>query len=216
MATLTLVLPNYTSAVPGPYYSKQQLIFVSVVMFALYAGFLYIQTVRHRDYFLVLGGDSHDDAVPDNRTVMISTGLLVASLTAVILLSKKFSVVVESGVAWAGAPYGVVGVVVALLILLPEGVAALRAARRDQLQTSVNLALGSSLATIGLTIPAVAVVSIILGKNLTLGLNASDTTLLAVTLLLSMLTFGSGRTNILFGFVHLVIFATFVFLTIVP
>jgi Ca2+:H+ antiporter len=110
----------------------------------------------------------------------------------------------------------VVGVIVALLILLPEGVAALQAARRNELQKSLNLALGSSLATIGMTIPAVAAVSIVLGRDLVLGLDPKDTVLLALTLLVSVLTFGTGRTNILYGFVHLVLFATFLFLVFVP
>ncbi len=218
MAVLALVLPNYTRTTPGPVYSNMQLVFVSVVTLALYAAFLYIQTVRHRDYFIVFGDEetSEHSAPISNRTLGISFALLLASLVGVILLSKKFSVVVEIAVAKAGAPFAVVGVIVALLILLPEGVAAVKSARKDELQKSVNLALGSSLATIGLTMPAVAVMSILFDKPLTLGLGASETTLLAVTIMLSMLTFGSGRTNILFGVVHLVVFATFVFLTFAP
>ncbi|WP_425329963.1 calcium:proton antiporter [Terrirubrum flagellatum] len=219
MAALTMVLPNFTRTTPGPVYSSSQLIFVSVVTLVLYGAFLYIQTVRHRDYFIIFGDQAedgeHESAVSD-RTALISVALLVAALVGVILLAKKFATVVEAAVAAAGAPYAVVGVIVALLILLPEGVAAIRAAKRDELQKSVNLALGSSLATIGLTVPAVAMMSILLKKPLTLGLDSSDSVLLTVTILISMLTFGAGRTNILFGVVHLVMFATYVFLTFVP
>lgn len=218
MAALTMVLPNYTSASPGPVYSTPQLVFVSIVTAVLYVAFLYIQTVRHRDYFIIFTNEemTEDGAPISNRTALISLGLLIVSLIAVIMLAKKFTLIVEAAVSWAGAPYAVVGVVIAALILLPEGVAAIRAAKQDELQKSVNLALGSSLATIGLTVPAVAVMSIALNKPLTLGLDARDTVLLTVTILISMLTFGAGRTNILFGVVHLVMFATFVFLTVVP
>jgi Ca2+:H+ antiporter len=219
LAGLTLVLPNYTTARSGPVYSASQLAFVSVVTIVLYVVFLYIQTVRHRDYFIVLGReeDAGDDGpLPPNRTVALSFGLLLAALVAVILLAKKFAIVVEVGIALAGAPPATVGVIVALLILMPEGVAAVQAARRDELQKSLNLALGSSLATIGLTIPAVAAISIWLGRDLVLGLEPADIVLLGLTLAVSVLTFATGRTNILYGFVHLVLFATYLFLVVVP
>ena len=146
----------------------------------------------------------------------LSIVLLLVSLLAVVLLAKKFSLVVDAAIAATGAPPALAGVLVALLILLPEGVAAIGAARKNDLQKSVNLALGSSLATIGLTIPAVAVAAYALDKQLVLGLSARDTVLLLLTFVLSMLTFGSGRTNVLSGLVHLVVFAVFVFLVFVP
>src|SRR6202035_3957336 len=130
-------------------------------------------------------------------------GLLVVCLVAVVLLAKVLSPVVETAVKNAGAPPAVVGIIIAALVLLPEGLAAVRAARADRLQTSMNLALGSSLATIGLTIPAVAVVSIGLRQPLELGLNAKEQVLLALTLLLSVITLGTGRTSVLQGMVHL-------------
>jgi Ca2+:H+ antiporter len=195
-----------------------QLIYVSIVTLVLYAGFLYIQTYRHRDYFDDANAAQIDDAdsLPDNRTVAISFVLLLLALTAVILLSKQFAQLAEVVTARVGAPESVVGILVALLILMPEGVAASRAARADRLQQSLNLALGSTLATIGLTIPAVAMISVMLDQTLVLGLDAKGMVLLLLTLLVSALTFGSGRTNILSGFVHLVLFATFVFLALVP
>jgi Ca2+:H+ antiporter len=218
LATLSLVLPNYTIATPGPVYASSQLAFVSAITVALYGVFLYIQTVRHRDYFVVLGDPDSSGVLhkPSNRSVALSMILLLVALTAVVLLSKKFADVVEFGRQAIGAPPAVTGVIVAIVILLPEGVAATQAALRNELQKALNLALGSSLATIGLTIPAVAAVTIVLGKALTLGLEPKDMVLLALTLLVSTLTFGTGRTNVLYGFVHIVIFATFLFLVFVP
>jgi Ca2+:H+ antiporter len=216
-ATLSLVLPNYVHSAQGPVYTTSQLAFVSVVTVVLYGVFLYTQTVRHRDYFIVK--DEYDEEsghLPSNRETAASFLLLIVCLAAVVLLAKKFAVVIDAASLAIGAPMAFAGLVVALLILLPESVAALAAARRNQLQKSINLALGSSLATIGLTIPVVAMASILLRQDLVLGLDSKDTVLLMLTILVSLLTFGTGRTNILFGFVHLVIFVTFVFLVFVP
>lgn len=215
-ATLSLVLPNYVQSAQGPVYTTSQLVFVSMVTIALYGVFLYIQTVRHRDYFIVK--DEYEDTghLPPNRTTITSFLLLITCLVAVVLLAKKFAVVIDAASLAIGAPAAFAGLVVALLILLPESLAALASARRNQLQKSINLALGSSLATIGLTIPVVAMASIVLQQDLILGLDSKDTVLLTLTILVSLMTFGTGRTNILFGFVHLVIFATFVFLVFVP
>ena len=202
LATITLVMPNFTLTAPGPVYSTAQLAFVSVVTLLLYAVFLYTQTVRHRDYFVSGVSDAgHGE---------------VMSLLAVVLLAKKFSLVVDVVTARIGAPPAFAGVLVAALILLPEGVAAVSAARKNDLQKSINLALGSSLATIGLTIPAVAVAAYTLDKQLVLGLSSQDSVILLLTFMLSMLTFGTGRTNILFGMVHMVVFAVFVFMVFVP
>ena len=217
LATITLIMPNYTLTAPGPVYSTLQLGFVSVVTVILYGVFLYTQTIRHRDYFINEAAGVADHGTPmSNRTLALSVVLLLISLLAVVLLAKKFSVVVDFATVSIGAPPAFAGVLVALLILLPEGVAAVAAARKNDLQKSINLALGSSIATIGLTIPAVAVATWALDKQLVLGLNDQETVLLIMTFVLSMLTFGTGRTNILFGLVHLVVFAVFVFLVFVP
>jgi Ca2+:H+ antiporter len=217
LATITLILPNYTLTTPGPIYSTGQLGFVSVVTILLYGVFLYTQTIRHRDYFISgAAGASDEGAHASNRTLLLSAVLLLVSLVAVVLLAKKFSLVVDAGAELIGAPPAFAGILVALLILLPESVAAIGAARKNDLQKSINLALGSSLATIGLTIPAVAVAAFALDKQLVLGLNAQEVVLLLLTFILSMLTFGTGRTNILFGLVHLVVFAVFLFLVFVP
>jgi Ca2+:H+ antiporter len=217
MATITLVMPNYTLTTPGPIYSAAQLGFVSVVTVILYGVFLYTQTIRHRDYFISdATGDSEGGSKLSGPMLTLSIVLLLVSLLAVVLLAKKFSLVVDVVTAMIGAPPAFAGVLVALLILLPESVAAIAAARKNDLQKSINLALGSSLATIGLTIPAVAVAGYALDKQLVLGLNGQEMVLLLLTFALSMLTFGTGRTNILFGLVHVVVFAVFVFMVFVP
>ena len=217
MATITLIMPNYTLTTTGPVYSAAQLGFVSIVTLILYGVFLYTQTYRHRDYFVSAAAEAAESGThASNRMLVLSAVLLLVSLLAVVLLAKKFSLVVDVVSARIGAPPAFAGVLVALLILLPEGVAAIGAARRNDLQKSINLALGSSLATIGLTVPTVAVAAWALDKQLVLGLNAQGMVLLLLTFILSMLTFGTGRTNILFGLVHMVVFAVFVFLVFVP
>ena len=215
LATITLILPNYTLTTPGPFYSVAQLAFVSCVTLLLYGVFLYIQTIRHRDYFTADSDDDDSHTISD-RDLWWSVGLLLLALLGVVLLAKKFSVVIDATAMAIGAPPAFAGIVVALLILLPESVAAVAAARRNQLQRSINLALGSSLATIGLTIPAVSVAVIVLKKDLVLGLSPREMVLLAMTIFVSMLTFGTGRTNILFGLVHVLVFAVFLFTAFVP
>jgi Ca2+:H+ antiporter len=217
LATITLIMPNYTLTAPGPIYSAAQLGFVDLVTLMLYGVFLYTQTIRHSDYFIKGGtGAATETSSLSNPMLALSTALLLVSLLAVVLLAKKFSLVVDVVTAMIGAPPAFAGVLVALLILLPEGVSAIAAARNNDLQKSINLALGSSLATIGLTIPAVGVATYVLDKELVLGLSNQGMVLLLLTFFLSMLTFGTGRTNILFGLVHMVVFAVFVFMVFVP
>jgi Ca2+:H+ antiporter len=217
MATITLILPNYTMTTPGPFYSEAQLEVVSVVTILLYGVFLYTQTSRHRDYFVGDAAGLTDDGAPiAARELALNAILLLVSLLAVVLLAKKFSVVVDAATAAIGAPAAFAGLVVALLILLPESVAAVSAARKNDLQKSINLALGSSLATIGLTVPAVSVAAFAMDKPLELGLNGQNMVELVLTFALSMLTFGTGRTNLLFGLVHMMVFAIFVLLVFVP
>jgi Ca2+:H+ antiporter len=216
LAVLTMVLPNYTQA-PGPTFTAGQLEFVGVVSLVLYGVFVFVQTVRHRDYFLAETEVDDDHLPPPSaRLALIAAALLVVSLIAVVGLAKALSPAVEAGVAASGAPEAVVGVIIAAVVLLPEGLAAVRAARLNRLQTSLNLALGSAIASIGLTIPVVATVSILLGYPLTLGLDPKETVLLALTLLLSTLTVATGRTSILQGAIHLTVFAVFLFFAVVP
>lgn len=217
LTTLTMVFPNVTSTTPGPTFSPSQLAFVAFVSLTLYCSFLFVQTVRHRDYFLPESGEEETHALPPpNRVAILSTGLLFVSLVLVVALAKMLTPTLEMVIAIAGAPRSGVGIIIAGLVLLPEGLASYRAAKANRLQTSMNLALGSVLATIGLTIPAVAGVSILLNKPLTLGLGAKEELLLALTLIVSLLTIGTGRTTVLQGIIHLVIFAVFLFLSVVP
>jgi len=192
-------------------------VFSGVTSLALYGAFVFVQTVRHRDYFLsVEGDDGAEHEPPSIRTTLISAALLLAALVAVVGLAKALTPNLEVGVAWLGAPEAVVGTAIAALVLLPEGFAALRAAHANRLQTSLNLALGPSLATIGLTIPAVAAVSIALRQPLELGLGQTEGTLLALTLFLGVVTLGTGRTTVLQGIVHLIMFGAFLFFAVVP
>jgi Ca2+:H+ antiporter len=218
LTTLTLILPNFTTSTTGPTFSPPQLVFAGVVSLILYGSFLFVQTVRHRDYFLPVGGGGEEAHAlpPPNRVVLVSAGLLLLSLVLVVLLAKALTPTLEQGIAAIGAPTGVVGIVIAGLVLLPEGLASYRAANANRLQTSINLALGSVLACIALTIPAVVGVSISLGRPLMLGLGPKEELLLMLTLVVSLLTLGTGRTTVLQGLVHLFLFAIFLFLVIVP
>jgi Ca2+:H+ antiporter len=218
LTVLTLILPRLTITTPGPTFSPAQLVFSGVMSLVLYGVFVFVQTVRHRDYFLPVEIESQDDHAepPSTSAALASLALLFVSLVAVVGLAKTLAPRIEAGVAAASAPAAVVGIVIALLVLLPETWAAVRAAARNRMQTSLNLALGSALATIGLTIPSVAAVSIYLHLPLELGLPPKEMALLALTLLVSTVTLASGRATVLQGAVHLVLFAAFLFLAIVP
>ena len=219
IAVLTLVLPNYTTSASGPVYSPSQLAFVAIVSLVLYGTFVLVQTVRHRDYFLPAETRADEEThahPPSGKLAATSAGLLLLGLVAVVLLAKALAPTIEFAVASAGAPKAVVGIIIAMVVLLPEGLAAFRAARANRLQTSLNLALGSALASIGLTIPAVAIVSFSTGWTLTLGLDIKSSVLLLLSLFVSSLSLSTGRTTVLQGTVHLVLLATFLFTTIVP
>jgi Ca2+:H+ antiporter len=219
IVVLTLVLPNYTVSNPGPFYTPGQLGFIAVVSLGLYATFVLVQAVRHRDYFLpeaAPGDEEVHAAAPTTTAAALSALLLLTCLGAVVLLAKALAPAIESGVASIGAPKALVGVIIAGVVLFPEGLAAVRAARANRLQTSLNLALGSALASIGLTIPAVALVSLLTGLTLTLGIDLKSTVLLLLSLFVTGLSLGTGRTTVLQGAVLLVVFATYLFTTVVP
>jgi Ca2+:H+ antiporter len=216
LAVISLVLPNFTKTTSGPTYSPSQLLFVGSVSLVLYLLFVFVQTVRHREDFLMESADAHHSEKPTTRSTVLASILLLISLVVVILLAKTLSPVLESAVLSAGLPLAMVGVVIAGVVLLPEGVTAMKAAYRNRLQTSLNASLGSAAASIGLTIPIVGAVSVYLGQPLTLGLGQDAMILLALTLFVSTLTFATGRTTVLQGAVHLVIFSVFIFLAAVP
>ncbi len=218
LSILTLVLPSFTSSTPGPTLSMLQLGFVGVVSLTLYAVFVFVQTVRHRSYFLPDGAESEDTqaARPSGWAAISSIALLFLCLIAVVGLAKALAPSIAAVVKAVSAPPAVIGIAIALIVLLPETWAAVRNAMRNRMQTSFNLALGSALATIGLTIPAVAIISIALGLKLDLGLPPKEMVLLALTLMISAMTLAGGRSTVLQGAVHLVLFAVFLFLAIVP
>ncbi len=218
MATLTLALPSLTTSSPIGTYNRPQLWFVAAMLALLWAAFVFVQTVRHRDYFLPVDAEGPDDHAPPPsvRETWASFGLLLVTLVAVVGLAKMLSPTIEHLVEAAGAPRTVVGIAIALLVLLPEGVAAARAARANRLQTSLNLAIGSALASIGLTIPVVVLAAFAFDLPLTLGLDPTGLSLLVLTFVVSAYTLSSGRTYMMQGVVHLVVFATFLFLAVVP
>jgi Ca2+:H+ antiporter len=219
LATLSLVLPSFTTSSAGNTYTAAQLVFAAVASLALWAVYVFVQTVRHRDYFLPPGHASDEEAhaaPPSNSVALVGFGLLLVALVAVVGLAKVLSPSIEAAVAASGAPKAVIGIAIALLVLLPETVAAVRAAHVNRLQTSFNLAYGSALASIGLTIPVVAVASVWMGLPLVLGLEPKDLVLLMLTFVVSAITLTYGRTHMMHGAVHLVIFAAFLFLALVP
>lgn len=214
---LTMILPNYTSSARGPFYSEPQLIFVSVACLTIYGTFLMVQTVRHRNYFIIDEDNDHqEELAPTGRKAILSLGLLIICLGVVIFMAKGLSPVIENFVEDIGAPRALVGVIIASVVLLPECLAAIRAARKNQLQSSINLSLGSALASVGLTIPTVSVVCVIYDIPFVLGLDLKSIILLGLSVFIVMLSLSSGKTNVLFGTVLLVNLAAYIFTVIVP
>jgi Ca2+:H+ antiporter len=218
LTTLTLILPTHTTTTPGPTFSPSQLVFAGTMSLVLYGVFVFVQTVRHRDYFLPVDvQDGHRHAEPPSaRVALASLFLLCISLIAVVGLAKSIAPAIRDAVNAMAAPATVVGIAIALLVLMPETWAAIRAAMRNRMQTSLNLLLGSALATIGLTIPSVAAISLLYDVPLQLGLPPKETALLVLTFLVSITTLAGGQATVLHGAVHLVLFATFLFLAVVP
>lgn len=222
LAVLTLVLPGVTTTVSGGQYSASQLAFAAAASLVLYVLFVLTQTRRHREFFLPIDKEGrtvyhadHED-LGSNRVALLSLGLLLVSLVGVVGLAKTESPAIEGAVAAAGLPQSFVGVVIALLVLLPESIAAVRNASRDRLQTSLNLAYGSAIASIGLTVPTLAIATLWLEGPLVLGLEPTHLVLLSLTAVISVLTVVPGRSTRLQGAVHLVVLAAFVFLSAVP
>lgn len=214
---LTMVFPSFTTSIKGPYYSTPQLIFVSISCLIIYSVFLLAQTRRHREYFLSKDLSEKDTRVLISNGVMVLSLLfLVISLGIVVLLAKTLSPTIEKIVIGYHLPKALVGIIIAVVILLPEGIAAIIAARNNKLQTSLNLALGSALASIGLTIPCVAIVSSMFDMSIVLGLDIKSIILLALSVFTVMLSLASGRTNIVYGIVLLVNLFAFIFLVIYP
>lgn len=217
IASLTLILPNYTTSVPGPYYSRPQLIFVSIVTLVLYGSFLFVQNIRHKTYFLSpLETADLARERPSKITAIASLVLLVVCLGAVVLLAELLAPGLKHLIKSIGAPVSLSGVIIAFIVLLPEGIAAVGAARNNQLQKSFNLSLGSALASIGLTIPAVAMISLYTDLSLTMGIDIKSTVLFLLSLFVLVLSLSTGKTSILQGIVLLVLFAVYLFTIVFP
>jgi Ca2+:H+ antiporter len=221
LATFILVMPMVTVSAPGPDFTKSQLAFSGITSFALYGAFIFFQTVSHRDYYLPKTEDKKTDSdvhadEPSNLKTAVSAFLLILSLAVVVGLAEALSPAIEAGVKSAGAPKTVVGIAIALLVLMPEAYAAVRAARANRLQSSLNLALGSALASIGLTIPTVAAIAIFFNLPLSLGISSLNMTLMYLSFFIGALTLAIGRTTLLQGVVHLIIFFEYLFLSLVP
>ena len=217
LAVIALVLPSFTTSTKGPTLTVLQATIFGVLTAALYAGFLLIQTMRHRVFFVEVeegGGHAHD-AGP-KHSLGYHALLLLLTLLPVVLLSKPLAHIIDYGIEVLHAPTALGGIIIAILVLSPEGMTSFQAARRNQLQRSVNLSLGSALSTIGLTIPSMLAISLITGTPLELGLVPAEVVLLLLTLFIAQMTFSGAPTNILLGSVHLVLFATFVVLIFNP
>jgi Ca2+:H+ antiporter len=220
IVVFTLVFPTFTQSVAGSYYSTPQLIFASIACLVIYGCFLFAQTRRHRQYFLTVGNDDDEEK---SEPIVISNGVfstsllfLIVCLGIVVLLAKTLSPTIESIITGYNLPKTLVGIVIAAIILLPEGVAAIIAAKNNRLQTSINLSLGSALASIGLTIPSVAAVCIYYDMHIILGLDIKSIILLGLSVFTVMLSLSGGKTNIVYGVVLLVNLFAFVFLMIYP
>ncbi len=221
LATFILVMPIVTVSTPGPDFTRSQLAFAGIASFALYIAFLFFQTVTHRDYYLPKTKEKKTDQnvhalKPSNLKTGVSAVLLILSLITVVGLAELLSPTIEKAVDAAGAPKTIVGIAIALLVLMPEGFAAARAAKANRLQSSLNLALGSALASIGLTIPTVAAIAIFFNLPLSLGISDLNMVLMYLSFFIGALTLAIGRTTLLQGIVHLIIFFEYLFLSLVP
>lgn len=222
LSVVSLVLPSFTTSTPGPTFSHTQLLFAASTSLIIYLLFVFMQTVRHRDFFLPPARPSIPQGVnqhinsPSNTQAIYSLAGLVASLVAVVGLAKVTSPLIQSAVTTLGLPQMVVALSIALVVLLPESISAFKAATYGRTQTSINLALGSALASIGMTIPAIAVVSIVFDFQVNLGLGSTDIVLLILALFVSALTLIPGKASLLQGAVHLSVFAAFVLVVFTP
>lgn len=219
LAILTLVLPNFTQSGGAREYSVTHMAIIAVATLALYGVFLFVQTVRHREDFL--DRDAETSAAGDGDhapagSVWVSALMLPVGLLAVILVAKLLSYPLDAAIASMGLPQAFVGVVIAAVVLTPEAIASTRAAMQNRLQSSVNLALGSALASIGLTIPVIIALCIFTGQPLVMGVPPEQMVLLVLTLFVGTITLGTGRTTVLQGAVHLILFAVFLMLAAAP
>jgi len=217
ISVLTLILPNYTTTIPGPFYSRKQLFFVAAMSLILYGSFVFVQNIKHKNYFLTDDqGDHSANHKPTNKTTWISLVLLLLCLGAVVSLAESLATPLDDLIDKIGAPHSLVGVIIACIVLMPEGMTAYKAAKQNKLQKSLNLSLGSALASIGLSIPIVALYSVFGGVQMVLGINSQATLLFLLSLFVIMLSLSTGKTTILQGIVLLIIFFVYLFIIIFP
>ncbi|WP_075321683.1 calcium:proton antiporter [Histophilus somni] len=215
ISLIVFVLPNFTLSAEGGGMVNSQLLFVAMCCLVLYGSFIFTQTIRHRNYFV--DEDENESHHNDNwLTIGVSIVFLLISLVSVVGLAKMLSPTIESALISFGLPKIMLGIIVAGLVLLPESIASIKAAYNNQLQNSLNLGLGSALASIALTVPVIAIISVISGQPIVFGLTAKESLMLIITLLLTMNTLSTGRSNFLLGVIHLVMLATFIFFSIIP
>lgn len=216
IVVFTLILPNVTTSISGPSYSNPQLVFVTIACLVIYISFIMAQTVRQRHYFLTASDNGHTNTDVSKKEAWISLFLLLACLGAVVYLSKKMSPLIELSISEAGLPKALVGVVISFIILLPEGIAAVRAASKNRFQSSINLSLGSAIASIGLSIPTVAILCVWLDIPLVLGIDKKSMVLLALSLFTVMLSLNKGKTNLTYGTVLVMILFAYIYTIIYP
>ena len=218
LAVLGLVVPNFTTSMSGPRFSTEQEVFLATTSIGLYAIFLLIQTTRHSQYFMESKGAGHASehrAGPMHSTIYHAV-MLILYLLVVVVLAEKFAIPLDNSIERFGMPQALGGAIVAGLVLAPEALSGINAARQNQLQRSVNILHGSVLASIGLTIPAVLTIGMISKRSVTLGIEGGNLPLLLLTLAVSVVTFASGKTNVLQGCIHLLLFAVFLLLIFCP
>ncbi len=211
-----MILPDFTVAAPGPVYTPVQLLFVSVASLCLYGMFLFAQAFSQREYFTSVEATEVKHGPVSGTAALAAAVLLAASLAGIMLLADALAPAVQAVVLGAGLPQEFVSVIIAAVVLLPEGTSAIRAAREDRLQAGLNFALGSAIASTGLTIPAIALISAVLDEPIALGLEPEHVALLIMSLFISTLTLSTGRTTVLQGAVHLVLFVVFLVIAAVP
>lgn len=216
LAITSMILPYYTVSEPGPKFSPVQLLLVSIASLTLYGTYLLVAAGRQRAYFVSPGVGTVAPRKVTRALAAVSAGLLLTALAAVVLLAEALTPALQRAVHWAGLDDEFVGVVIAALVLLPEGSSAVASARTNRLQSSLNFALGSAIASVGLTIPAISLLSFVYGIPIALGLEPEHVVLLATTLFISTLTLSTGKTTVLQGAVHLVIFLIFILIAAVP
>jgi Ca2+:H+ antiporter len=216
ISVLTMILPNFTQATPGPFYSNQQLTFVAVVTLTLYGSFLFVQNFRHRSHFV--SAEELEEVVqkPDSKATLLSAVLLPVNLFAVVMLAESMAPNLEEFIHAIGAPVSLSGIIIACVVLLPEGISAVKAAAKNQMQRSLNLSLGSALASISLSIPVVSLFSIYSGLPLALGIETESMVLFLLSLFVIILSLSKGKTTILQGIVLLLLFFVYLFITINP